>query len=82
MLKDEYPFLKEVDSIILWKELFYLDDNLKISIMVIKLLYKNLWERKYRCNVCYDKKDRDVNLSINIMFEGLRLYIKEVFGIV
>ena len=28
------------------------------------------------------REDRDVNASINIMFEGLRLYIKEAFSIV
>ena len=44
--------------------------------------YKDLKEREYRCNVCHNKEDRDVNASINIMFEGLRLYIKEAFSIV
>ena len=44
--------------------------------------YKDLKEREYRCNVCNNKEDRDVNASINIMFEGLKLYMKEVFSIV
>ena len=44
--------------------------------------YKDLKERAYRCNVCHNKEDRDVIESINIMFEGLRLYIKEAFSIV
>ena len=44
--------------------------------------YKDLKEREHRCNVCNNKEDRDVNASINIMFEGLKLYMKEVFSIV
>ena len=47
--------------------------------MLLKVLKNN---NEYRCNVCHNKEDRDVNASINIMFEGLRLYIKEAFSIV
>ena len=42
--------------------------------------YKNLSERTYRCNKCNNTLDRDFNASINIMFEGLKLYMKEVFS--
>ena len=44
--------------------------------------YKDLKEREYRCNVCNNKEDRDVNASINIMFEGLKLYMKETHSLV
>jgi len=38
--------------------------------------YKNLNERIYHCCNCSNKIDRDLNASINIMFEGLKLHIK------
>ena len=40
--------------------------------------YKSLNERVYKCSNCQNKIDRDLNASINIMFEGLKLYMKEV----
>ena len=38
--------------------------------------YKNLNERIYECTKCHLKLDRDLNASINIMFEGIKMYIK------
>ena len=38
--------------------------------------YKDLKERKYYCSKCQSILDRDLNASINIMFEGLKLYMK------
>ena len=38
--------------------------------------YKEIKERKYYCNSCKSIIDRDLNASINIMFEGLKLYMK------
>lgn len=38
--------------------------------------YKNLNERIYECTKCHLELDRDLNASINIMFEGLKMYIK------
>ena len=38
--------------------------------------YKDLKERTYKCSKCNQEIDRDFNASINIMFEGLKLYIK------
>ena len=38
--------------------------------------YKNLNERKYECIKCHLEIDRDLNASINIMFEGVKMYIK------
>lgn len=38
--------------------------------------YKDLKERTYNCKYCKNELDRDFNASINIMFEGLKLYIK------
>jgi len=40
--------------------------------------YKSLNERVYKCSKCQNEIDRDLNASINIMFEGLKLYMKEV----
>ena len=39
--------------------------------------YKNLNERIYNCKNCHNELDRDFNASINIMFEGLKMYMKE-----
>ncbi len=38
--------------------------------------YKDLGERTYECNYCQNILDRDLNASINIMFEGLKLFMK------
>ena len=38
--------------------------------------YKDLKERKYICCNCNNIIDRDLNASINIMFEGLKLHMK------
>ena len=38
--------------------------------------YKDLTRREYKCTKCNQKLDRDLNASINIMFEGLKLYMK------
>ena len=38
--------------------------------------YKDLGERTYSCKCCKNELDRDFNASVNIMFEGLKLYIK------
>jgi len=40
--------------------------------------YKNLNERVYKCSKCHNEIDRDVNASINIMYKGLKLYMKEM----
>lgn len=37
--------------------------------------YKDLNERIYSCKKCHLKIDRDLNASINIMFEGIKMYI-------
>lgn len=46
----------------------------------IDKLYKDIKERTYKCNKCGNVIDRDLNASINILSEGLRLYINEVYG--
>ena len=38
--------------------------------------YRDLSEREYKCCKCHNEIDRDLNASINIMFEGLKLYMK------
>ena len=42
--------------------------------------YKNINERIYECNNCHNCIDRDLNASINIMFEGLKLHMKYNFS--
>ena len=37
---------------------------------------KDLRIRKWECPVCYTNHDRDYNASVNIMFEGLKIYMK------
>ena len=39
--------------------------------------YKNLNEREYKCIKCGQVLDRDFNASINIMFEGMKLYMED-----
>ena len=43
---------------------------------VTKGLIKSFIEREYICTKCGMKLDRDFNASINIMFEGLKLYME------
>jgi len=44
--------------------------------------YKKLSERDYKCSICNNNIDRDLNASINIMYEGMKLYIKEKYSLV
>ncbi len=39
---------------------------------------KNLNIRKWECEKCHNENDRDINASLNIMFEGLRLHYKNL----
>ena len=39
---------------------------------------KDLSIRKWECPVCHTKHDRDYNASVNIMFEGLKIYMKSI----
>ena len=41
--------------------------------------YKDLTKRVYKCSKCGNTLDRDLNASINISFEGIKLYMKEVY---
>lgn len=38
----------------------------------------NLSIRNWQCDNCKNMNDRDINASINIMFEGMKMYMKEV----
>lgn len=42
--------------------------------------YKNLNERIYKCCNCESILDRDLNASINIMYEGLKMYMNYNFS--
>ena len=42
--------------------------------------YKDLKYRTYKCNNCSNNMDRDLNASINIMFEGLKLHMKKIIS--
>lgn len=44
----------------------------------IDKIYKNLNEREYKCSKCQNEIDRDLNASINIMYEGLKMYMQTV----
>ena len=41
---------------------------------------KDLSIRKWECSNCGNIHDRDINASINIMFEGLKKYLKESYS--
>ena len=86
----DYPFLKEVDIISLRCSLFDLDNaynkffkektgypNFKSKFKKNSLL-KILNIREYTCPNCQYELDRDYNASVNIMFEGLKIYMNEI----
>ena len=57
----------------------YIENNAityKTNKLTVDKKYKNLNEREYKCSKCHNEIDRDLNASINIMFEGLKLYMK------
>ena len=39
---------------------------------MVKILTSKLEVREWECRKCYSINDRDINASINIMFEGLK----------
>ena len=39
--------------------------------------YKSIKERNYICTNCHNELDRDINASVNIMFEGLKLFMNK-----
>ena len=41
--------------------------------------YKDIKERTYKCQKCGSVVDRDLNASMNIQYEGLKLYMKEIY---
>ena len=34
--------------------------------------------KKWECPICHRKHDRGINASLNIIFEGLKIYMKEI----
>ena len=41
-------------------------------------MIKDLNIREYECLSCYNKLERDYNTAENILFKGLKLYMKEL----
>ncbi len=41
---------------------------------------KDLSIREYKCSKCGNIMDRDINASINILFEGITKYYKEQYN--
>ena len=39
-----------------------------------------LKDRTYICEKCGAEIDRDLNASLNICYEGMKLYMKEIYG--
>ena len=54
---------------------FNLEGNGNYYIRLNDKKYKNVSIRTYECSVCNNIMDRDLNASINIMFEGLKQYM-------
>lgn len=44
--------------------------------------YKDLKERKYKCVICHNELDCDYNANVNIIFEGLRLFMKNNYNLI
>ena len=42
--------------------------------------YKDLKYRTYKCESCSNNMDKNLNASINIMFEGLKLHMKKIIS--
>ena len=42
------------------------------------ILVKDLAIRSWECSKCGSLHDRDVNASVNIMFEGLKMYVNRL----
>ncbi len=42
--------------------------------------YRDISKREYDCKECGNRIDRDLNASINIMFEGVVKYMRECLG--
>ncbi len=65
------------------KKMYKIDTYYPSSQICSKCGYKNertkdLSVREYECDRCKSYLDRDYNASLNIMFEGLRKYMKEM----
>ncbi len=42
--------------------------------------YKDITRRTYECKCCHSEIGRDLNASVNISFEGIKRYMKEVLA--
>ena len=68
-----------------FKRFYQIDTFYPSSQICSKCDYKNeitkdLGIREYTCPKCHNKLDRDYNAAENIMFEGLKLYMKELLS--
>ena len=42
---------------------------------------KDLSVREWECPNCGNKNDRDINASLNIMWEGIKIYYKKKYSV-
>ena len=80
-----YELIRQLRYKCQWKgKLFYQVDSYYASSQICSMCgYKNkqvkdLSIRKWECPNCTNINDRDINASTNIMFEGVKMYMKEV----
>ena len=80
-----YELIRQLEYKTKWKgkELYRIETYYPSSQICSRCGYqerqvKDLRIREWECRECTNINNRDVNASINIMFEGLRLYMKEV----
>lgn len=68
--KEKHKYIYQVDT-------YYPSSQICNNCGHRDIKYKNVNERIYECSVCSNKIDRDINASINIMWEGMKLYMKD-----
>jgi len=80
-----YKLIRQLEYKSKWKnKLFYQVDTFYPSSQICsrcgyqEKALKDLNIRKWECKQCTNQNERDINASINIMFEEIKIYMKEV----
>ena len=80
-----YELIRQLEYKSKWKsKLFYQVDTYYPSSQICNRCgyqekeIKDLSIRKWECKHCTNQNERDINASLNIMFEGIKMYMKEV----